>query len=473
MLPAPEICERARLSRDPRFDGWFYVGVLTTGIYCRPVCPARLPDAANVRFYPSAAAAQDAGFRPCLRCRPERAASLPEWGVRSPMVVRALRLIERGALDDGNGAALAARVGVSERHLNRLFHESLGATAKQVALARRRHLAKRLIDETDLPLATLALQAGYCSVRRFNDDLRTVYGRTPSELRQSARGNRSAAKPVATALGAPGGFALRLAVRTPFDAPTLFGFLERRALAGFEEVEGLRYRRRIPDGAGGSAWVSVEWRGDALRLAVPDGAAIDLADLLYRVRRVFDVDADAGVIDAHLAGDPLLGGFVAGRGGLRVPGAWSGYETAVRAVLGQQVSVAAATGLAARLLTHLGDEALSNPEVLARADPGNLGMPGKRAAALKALAARVLAGDLELHAGADPQQLARALCAIPGIGPWTAGYVGMRVLRDPDAFPDNDWVVRQRLADTPAAIRRRAEAWRPWRAYAVMYLWRG
>ncbi len=469
MLPAPEICERARLSRDPRFDGWFYVGVLTTGIYCRPVCPARQPDAANVRFFPSAAAAQDAGFRPCLRCRPERAVQPPEWGMRSPLVVRALRLIDRGVLDDDGAAALAAQVGVSERHLNRLFQDALGATAKQVAVARRRHLAKRLIDETDLPLAVLALQSGYASVRRFNDDLRGVYGRTPSELRRLARGARRHGAPTPA-----GGFALRLPVRAPFDAAALFDFLARRALAGFERVDGLRYRRRIPDGAGGAAWVEVEWDGAGLRVTVPGGASIDLGDLLYRVRRVFDVDADPAAIDGQLAGDPLLGRFIAARGGgLRVPGAWSGYETAVRAVLGQQVSVAAATGLAARLVERFGDRVLTDPAVLAATDPAGLGMPARRVAALQALADRAQAGDIELHAGADPERLARSLCAIPGIGAWTAGYVGMRVARDPDAFPDNDWVVKQRLAGTPAEIRRRAEAWRPWRAYAVMYLWRG
>jgi len=476
MLPAPDICERARVSRDPRFDGWFYVGVLTTGIYCRPVCPARLPDPANVRFYASAAAAQEAGFRPCLRCRPERAASAPEWGLRSPQVVRAVRLIERGELDDGSTAELAARVGVSERHLNRLLHASLGATAKQLALARRRQLAKRLIDETDLPLASLALQAGYCSLRRFNDDLRTVYGRTPTELRRAARGRAVQAGPtrMTDAGEGTGGFSLRIPVRAPFDAAALFGFLGRRALAGFEVVEGLSYRRRVPGPGHESSWVTVEWSADALRLTVPDGAAVDLADLLYRVRRVFDVDADPEAIDTGLAGDAMLARLLAeGGGGLRVPGAWSGYETAVRAVLGQQVSVAAATRLAARLLERFGEGALTDPGILAKADPGGFGMPGQRAAAIQALARRVLSGELDLDTGADPAGLGRALCAIPGIGPWTAGYVAMRALRDPDAYPDNDWVVKQRLGEAPAAIRRRAEGWRPWRAYAVMYLWRG
>jgi AraC family transcriptional regulator of adaptative response / DNA-3-methyladenine glycosylase II len=389
-------------------------------------------------------------------------------------VVRALRLIERGALDGNDALSLAARLGVSERHLNRLFHEALGATAKQVAVARRRHLAKRLLDETDLPLADLALQAGYASVRRFNDDLRSVYGRTPSELRKAARGARTGSAGAAGGEPTRDGVTLRIPVRVPFDAPAAFAFLERRALAGFESVEGLRYRRRVVDAAARSAWIEIDYDGAALRLTVPERADLGLAELLYGVRRLFDVDADAAVVDAQLATDPLLGGYIArGGGGLRVPGAWSGYETAVRAVLGQQVSVAAATGLAARLLARFGDRALTDPAVLADADPAGLGMPARRVAALQALAARVRSGELELHPGADPARLARSLCAIPGIGPWTAGYVGMRVLGDPDAFPDNDWVVRQRLGATPAAIRRRAEAWRPWRAYAVMYLWRG
>jgi AraC family transcriptional regulator of adaptative response / DNA-3-methyladenine glycosylase II len=471
MLPSPEICERARLSRDPRFDGWFYVGVLTTGIYCRPVCPARPPHAANVRFYASAAAAQEAGFRPCLRCRPERGATLPEWGVRSPVVVRALRLIERGVLDEGDGERLAARVGVSERHLNRLFHEALGATAKQVAQARRRHLAKRLIDETNLPLGALALQAGYASVRRFNDDLRGVYGRTPSELRHSARNGRAAAT-----ASIAGRISLRLAVRAPYAAASVFEFLGRRALAGFEvvDVDGKSYRRRVLRQGADDVWITVEWDGAALKVGIPDGAAVGLGDLLYRVRRVFDVDADPCAIDGQLAADPLLAHLIATRGGgLRVPGAWSGYETAVRAVLGQQVSVAAGRRLAERLLERFGDRALTDPAVLAAADPVECGMPARRFAALRALAGAVRAGDVDLHAGAEPAQLARSLCALPGIGPWTAGYIAMRVLRDPDAFPVDDWVVKQRVGETSAALRRRAESWRPWRAYAVMYLWRG
>ena len=496
MLPAPEICERARLSRDPRFDGWFFVGVLTTGIYCRPVCPARCPGSANVRFFASAAAAQDAGFRPCLRCRPERASNRPEWGIRSPIVVRALRLIERGVLDEGSVEALSLQLGVSGRHLDRLFRQTLGATPKRVAVARRRQLAKRLIDDTDLPFATLALQVGYRSLRRFNDDLRRVYGRNPTELRRAAQrsgrqGGSQPAKQVGKQVGKPVGkqvgkqeraavpaaqddFSLRLAVRQPYDAPSMFAFLARRALAGFESVEGLQYRRRVFDAAGRSGWISVTWDGSALVLRVPAGRAIDLADVLIRVRRLFDVDADALIIDGHLRHDPLLGPIIAQQGGgLRVPGAWAGFETAVRAVLGQQVSVARATLLAQRLLERYGERALMAPEILAGADPAELGMPGRRGAAIATLAAATAAGQLELHEGADTGQLTRQLCAVPGIGPWTAGYVAMRVARDPDAFPDNDWVVNRMLALTPAVARRRAESWRPWRAYAVMYLWQG
>lgn len=476
MLPAPEICERARLSRDPRFDGWFYVGVLTTGIYCRPVCPARLPDAANVRFFANAAAAEIAGFRPCLRCRPERAVDLPAWGVRSPVVLRALRLIERGVLDEGSSADLAARVGVSERHLARLFRQTLGATPKGVAAVRRRRLAKRLIDETGLPLGTLALQAGYGSLRRFNDDLRAVYGRPPSALRQVARAGREARAAAEPGADQPerAGFELRIPVRAPYDAAWVFDFLARRALTGVENVTGLCYRRRVQDAEGGSAWITVCWRDGSLTLGIPEGAAVDLADVLYRVRRVFDTDADGAAIDAELAVDPLLGEWIARRGGgLRVPGAWNGFETAVRAVLGQQVSVAAATRLAARLLERHGPSALADPAVLAAADPATLGVPRRRAAAIVELAARVAAGRIELQAGVAPAALAASLCAIDGIGPWTAGYVTMRVAGDPDAFPVDDGVVQRRLDLRGAALRRRVEAWRPWRAYALMYIWRG
>lgn len=488
MLPDHHICERARLSRDPRFDGRFFIGVVTTGIYCRPVCPVRPPVAENVRYYPSAAAAEQAGFRPCLRCLPETAARVPEWSIGSRAVIHGLRLIDAGFLDAAGGDALAARLGVSSRHMNRLFRTELGATPKHLAMSRRRALAKRLMDETELPLSAVALQAGYGSLRRFNDDVQRCYGRTPTALRAARRRRRTAAGDAAA-----GGacYSLRLPVRAPYNVDWVFEFLERRALAGFESVTGTVYRRRVHDSAGGEHWISVTWDDGALRLDVPTACAVPLSDILVRVRRVFDLDADSRTIDSNLADDPVLEDTVAGHGGLRVPGAWDGFETAVRAVLGQQVSVDRATVLAQRLLDRYGADCLLNPAALARANPAEIGMPGRRGQAISLLAAAVSQGELDLHDAAPAATLQAALCAIPGIGPWTAGYVAMRVARDPDAFPANDWVVLKMLENVPASRGARcgfsltearaaaagrpgsrSDAWRPWRAYAVMYLWK-
>ncbi len=474
MLPAHPICERARLSRDPRFDGTFFIGVVTTGIYCRPVCPVRQPAAENVRYYPSAAAAEDAGFRPCRRCLPERAARVPEWCIGSRAVIRGLRLIDAGVLDVEDSAALAHRLGVTARHLNRLFQAELGATPKAVAMTRRRALAKRLIDETALPFAQVALQAGYRSLRRFNDDVRRCYGRHPGAIRAANRRRPPADTDEC--------FSLRLPVRAPYDAAWVFEFLGRRALVGFEAVEGLCYRRRIAESAGHGQWISVRWQDGGLRLDVPAACAGSLSDILPRVRRVFDLDADSATIDADLAADPLLADAVGGDGGLRVPGAWDGFETTVRAVLGQQVSVDRATALAHRVLERYGPDSLLSPAALARAAPAEIGLPGRRGEALRRVAAEAEAGRLDLHEGADATRLQAALCAIPGIGPWTAGYVAMRVAKDPDAFPVNDWVVLKTVqASVPGTAAKAAAAgragshadgWRPWRAYAVMYLWR-
>lgn len=473
MLPATDICERARLSRDPRFDGRFFVAVLTTGIYCRPVCPARPPAPDNVRYYPSAAAAEAAGYRPCLRCRPEAAARIPEWSLASRAVIQGLRLIDAGFLDDHDTAELAGRLGMTQRHLNRLFHHELGASPKGLAMVRRRALAKRLVDETRLTLAEVALRAGYRSLRRFNDDFQRCYGRSPRSLRFAGGRRRPAV--------AAGACALRLPVREPFNAPWVFDFLRRRALIGFETVAGLEYRRRIFDADGSSHWIAVRWANGCLHLQVPAECRVPLSDVLPRVRRVFDLDADPRVVDEHLGADPLLAPVVAEHRGLRVPGAWDPFETAVRAVLGQQVSVDRATALAHRLLERYGEHVLQSPAALARANPAEVGMPGRRGEAIRSLAREVEAGRLELHEGVVPERLQQGLCALPGIGPWTAGYVAMRVAKDPDAYPAEDWVVLKTLAaaeaGAPARGARlranvRAEAWRPWRAYAVMYLWK-
>jgi len=460
MLPEPEICQRARESRDPRFDGRFYVGVLTTGIYCRPVCPARMPAEDNVRYFPSSASAQDAGFRPCLRCRPETARRMPEWTLASQTVVRGMRLIDSGFLDEHSVEALAGRLGISTRHLNRLFLDELQATPKSLARARRVQLAKRLIDGSALPLADVAMRSGFGSVRRFNDELKLTYGRAPRDLRRSG-GARDAEA-----------IELHLPVRGPYHADWVFGFLEHRALPGIEVVEGHEYRRALFVDGQPAGWLRVNWVDGGLVLRAPAGSLENLGDALSRVRRIFDLDADPGAVESVLSQDPLLAARIEQDPGLRVPGAWDGFEIAVRAVLGQQVSVARATVLATKLCQQYGGGDFPQPAALVDADVAEIGMPGKRGEAVRAVARAVQEGRLLLDEGVDPAELNDALQALPGIGPWTAGYIGMRVARDPDAFPDSDWVVLKMLEMTGARARRRAEAWRPWRAYAVMVLWR-
>jgi AraC family transcriptional regulator of adaptative response / DNA-3-methyladenine glycosylase II len=456
MLPAPEICERARLARDPRFDGRFLTGVVTTGIYCRPICPARPAGRDNVRYFASAAAAEAEGYRACRRCRPEAAPRLPEWAISSDRVIRGLRLIEGGFLADRSTAALAARLGVSTRHLNRVFHKELGATPSSLARSRRLHLALRLIVETDLSFSDVALQAGYGSVRRFNAEMSATFGRSPRALR-GVRDVEHAQE-----------LTLRLPVREPFDASWMFRFLERRALPGLEEVHGLEYRRRV---GSGDHWISVSQGSGALMLKVSAGTRAPLASVMQRVRRLFDLDADPAVIDAHLARDARMAPLVAASPGLRVPGAWDGFETAVRAILGQQVSVERARRLAANLIQSCGEGGFPEPSALAGFDPGALGIPGKRWLAIAELSRAVADGAIGLDEAAAREELTDRLLARPGVGPWTAGYVGMRVAKDPDAFPDGDWAVLKALQETPARARHVAAPWRPWRAYAVMHLW--
>ncbi len=496
MLDA-ELCERARLSRDARFDGRFFIGVVTTGIYCRPVCPVQPPKAANVRFYPSAAAADRAGFRPCLRCRPETAPGSPAWSGSPATVRRALRLIDDGALDAAGADSLAQRLGVGARHLRRLFDRHVGASPLQVASTRRLHRAKRLIDATDLPFAAVAQAAGFGSVRRFNDTLRRVYGRTPSELRRT---QAVAARP-------NGALRLRLHYRDPHDMVGLLGFLAPRAVPGVEVVDAARgtYRRafrltggeRTGGGHGGSpirpgaaaGVVSVEARnGGYLDAEVCHPDARVLLDVAARLRRLFDLDADPLAFGPRLGSAPAPAGRPEAAPGIRVPGAWDGFELAIRAILGQQVTVQGATTLAGRLVEALGEtlpdhlrgsglaRTFPSPDAVAGFDLRAIGVPGTRAAALRALASAVTAGTLDLDPSADPDTQRERLAAIPGIGPWTVEYVAMRALRDPDAFPAGDLGLRKAVATgAPASekqVRAMAEKWRPWRAYAAMLLWR-
>jgi AraC family transcriptional regulator of adaptative response / DNA-3-methyladenine glycosylase II len=471
-----DLCYRALRTRDRRFDGRFFVAVRSTGVFCRPICPARTPLRENCWFVPSAAAAREAGFRPCLRCRPEAAPGTPAWQGTSATVGRALRLIHAGGLDDGDVEGLAARLGVGARHLRRLFARHVGASPRAVAQTRRVLFAKKLIDETTLPMVEVATAAGYTSVRRFNEAVRRTYGRAPRELRRAHP--RAGDAPDLT---------LRLSLRPPLAWKALLAFLARRAIPGVESIVDGVYRRTLAiDGVPGHVAVR---RGDETSLAatVALRAPAPLVAVVERLRRLFDLEADPGPIAAHLAGDPLLAPAVAAHPGLRVPGAWDGFELAVRAVLGQQVSVRGATTLAGRLAERFGepcpgdpsgglDRLFPRPERLARARVETIGLPRTRADAIRALARAVADGALVLDGSADPQATREALRALPGVGDWTAAYVAMRALREPDAFPAGDLVLRRAVSrggGTASAreVAARAEAWRPWRAYAALYLW--
>jgi AraC family transcriptional regulator of adaptative response / DNA-3-methyladenine glycosylase II len=472
-----DLCYRAFTARDPRFDGRFFTAVLSTGIYCRPVCPARRPARENVRFYPCAAAAESAGFRPCLRCRPETAPGSPAWLGTSATVTRALRLIEEGVLDRDGVDGLAARLGVTDRWLRRLFEEQLGASPLAVARTRRVHFARRLLDETTLPLEDVAQASGFGSARRLRDAIQATFHRAPAAL----RGRRAA--PVA-------GATMRLAARAPFDPAPLFRFLADRAVPGVEQVVDGAYRRAaVIDGDAGIVEVRPAPGRDALDVRWSGATTRGLLALATRVARVFDLHTDVAAIGAQLSVDPELARRWPDHG-IRVPGAWEPFEIVVRVVLGQQVSVAAARTLAARLVARCGtrlpdavaDGAITHlfptPAQVAAASLDGLGITGVRIAALKGVARAVASGTLELAPGADLDATIARLVALPGIGPWTAHAIAMRALGETDAFPAGDLGVRKALAvngrmPTEREAIARAERWRPWRAYAVLALWSG
>jgi AraC family transcriptional regulator of adaptative response / DNA-3-methyladenine glycosylase II len=467
-----ERCYEFMRSRDPRYDGFFFVGVTSTGIYCRPSCPARLPRRRNVRLFGSAAAAQEAGLRACKRCEPDAAPGSPAWNRRADVAGRAFRLIADGIVDREGVPGLAARLGFSERQLNRILMAEVGAGPVALARAQRAQTARTLIESTDLPFAQVALAAGFRSVRQFNDTVRAVYARTPTELRARTGGRRSGA--------APGTVELRLPCREPFDGEALVAFLAARAVAGVESVTGLTYRRTLSlDRGRALVELSPERAGVSCRLRLDDLG--DLTAAVARCRRLLDLDADPAAVAGRLGSDSVLGPLVRARPGLRVPGCVDGFELAVRAVVGQQVSVAGARTVLGRLAAEHGERfedgrCFPAPGVLAEVDPRRLPFPGARARALSSLAALVAAGELDLDAGADPQAARAALLRIGGIGPWTASYVAMRALGDPDAWPAGDVGLRHALrrlghrGDDAAALRL-AEGWRPWRAYAAMHLW--
>jgi len=478
MIEDFEGCYRALHSRDERFDGWFFAGVSSTHIYCRPSCPAVTPKRANVRFYATAAAAHGAGYRACMRCRPDASPGSPEWNTRADVAGRAMRLIADGVVDREGVSGLARRLAFSERHLHRLLVREVGAGPLALARAQRAETARTLIETTTLPFVDVAFAAGFSSLRQFNATFRSTFALTPTELRR-----RASTRDVAPRT--PGTVALRLPFRTPFQAGTMIGFLGARALPGVEELGGDTFRRalRLPHGPGTVALTPAEGH---VRCVLRLHDLRDLAAAVQRCRRLLDLDADPLATDAHLAADPLLAPLVQRTPGRRVPGTVDGAELAVRAVLGQQVSVASARTHAARLAAALGtpleapDGGLTHtfpsPAAVADADPALLAMPRARRDAVRALAGALADGSLVLDPGTDRQAVYEELLRLRGIGPWTATYIAMRALGDPDAFPAGDLGVRHALTrlghpGDPAAAAERAKRWRPWRAYAVQHLW--
>lgn len=474
-----DACYRAITARDARYDGQFFTAVKTTRIYCRPVCPARTPLSRNVAFYSTAAAAQEAGFHPCLRCRPETAPDIGA-GQDIPLAVsRALTLIELGALDEAGVDALAERLGLGERQLRRLFRESLGASPVAVAQTRRVLLAKQLIHETHLPMAEIAFAAGFGSIRRFNEIFLALFGRAPGALRVSAKPDVSA--------GPRGEIKLLLRYRPPYDWPAMLAFWRLRAIPGIEVVTDDEYMRSISiDGEQGTVSVT-QAAGNALQATVRFPKLQALPLIIARLRRVFDLASDPLAIGAQLSHDPVLAKLVRAKPGLRIPGAWDGFEVAMRAVLGQQITVVAAVRLAGRLVAAHGaplaqpDGALTHvfprPEDLADAELASLGMPRSRGATLSAVAAAAVADKHLFDASTGLEEAIERLRQIRGVGEWTAQYIALRQLREPDAFPSADiGLIRamERLEGrdfSAAELLARAESWRPWRAYAAQHLW--
>ena len=468
------VCSRARLSRDARFDGKFFIAVLTSRVYCRPICPAPTAQEKNVRYYPSAAAAAEAGFRPCLRCRPECSPGTPAWLGTPNTVSRALRLISESGLEDGGVEALAERLGVGSRHLRRLFLQHLGATPSAVAQTRRMHFAKKLIDETTLPMSQVAIASGFGCVRRFNAAIRQVFHRTPTQVRRIAR--QRSVQP-------ENHYLFRLRYRPPYNWKGMLAFLEPRATPGVEAVEHGVYSRTISlQGSNGYFEVSLDEPNHTLVVRVQFGDPRSLFCIIERIRALFDLNADWATIVRTLETDPLLTKRVAEDPGLRVPGCWNGFELATRAILGQQITVRGATVLAARLVKAFGQPFSSSgtlthifptPGVLADANLTSIGLPAARAETIRSLARAACDGEIHFEGVIDADACLRRLCAIAGIGRWTAQYIAMRALGEPDAFPSSDLgLLHAAGVSRPRELEQRAEAWRPWRAYAAMYLWR-
>ncbi|SDY68565.1 DNA-3-methyladenine glycosylase II [Geodermatophilus africanus] len=469
-----ERCYRAVASRDARFDGWFFTAVATTGIYCRPSCPARTPLPHNVSFFSTAAAAQGAGYRACRRCRPDAVPGSPEWDNRADVVARAVRLIGDGEVERSGVPGLAARLGYSERQLHRLLVGELGVGPLALARAQRAQTARLLVETTDLPMADVAFAAGFASIRQFNDTVREVFAATPTELRRTA----PAGPP-----GTPGRLTLRLAARAPYEAAEVLLFLGVHAVPGLEEWDGTTFSRvlDLPHGPGVVHLSPAPDGGPAVTARLELTALRDLGTAVARCRRTLDLDADPDAVDGVLGADPALAGLVAAAPGRRVPASPDADELAVRAVLGQQVSLAGARTLTARVLRAAGTplaepvgtltHAFPRPAALADADLIDVGLTGARRRTVHALAAALASGAVPLDPGADREEAGRALRAVPGIGPWTAALVALRGLGDPDVWLPGDLALRRSLAALGSSDADAATRWRPWRSYAVMHLW--
>lgn len=477
-----ERCVRAVRSKDARFDGWFFTAVLTTRIYCRPSCPVVPPKPENMTFLPSAAACQQAGFRACKRCRPDTSPGSPEWDQRADLVARAMRLVADGVVDREGVPGLARRLGYSTRQVERQLLAELGAGPLALARAQRAQTARLLVETTALPMAEIAFAAGFASIRTFNDTVREVFALSPSELRERAA---RSARQRSDSPGSSGALSLRLPFRAPLNPDNLFGHLAATAVPGVEEWRDGAYRRtlRLPYGHG-IVGLTPEPDHIACRLTLSD--LRDLPVAISRCRRMLDLDADPVAVDEQLSTDPVLAPLVAKAPGRRVPRTVDEAEFAVRAVLGQQVSTAAARTHAARLVTAHGEPVddpegglthlFPSPEALAAVDPESLAMPRTRRTTFTTLVRQLADGDLHLGVDSDWAETRASLLALPGFGPWTADVIVMRALGDPDAFLPTDLGIRRAakelgLPSTPAALTARAAAWRPWRAYAVQYLW--
>lgn len=481
MILKKRICDRALLAKDPRFDGLFFIGVLSTGIYCRPICPARSAKPENIVYFPTAAAAAEAGLRPCLRCRPETSPGSPAWNGTSATVSRAMLLIRQGTLNEGNLENLALKLGVGGRHLRRLFQTHVGASPIALATTQKILFAKKLLNETQLPISQIAFASGFGSIRRFNAAFKKIYGKTPSAFRHPIKSNRIGGKALFRCK-------LTLSYRPPFDWQGMLGFFQSRAIPGVESVENGVYHRTIRiNETTGMISVAHADKDNALLLTTALSDSRDLMPLVERVRRMFDLDANMMAIHKVFAADPVLKEVVRKQPGLRLPGAWDPFEVAVRAVVGQQISVKGARTVIGRIAAKAGPrfESADQPGLthffptareLNTSELGRIGIPAKRVETIKVLSRAVACGEISLLVKGSLENFIKQLTRIPGIGDWTAQYIAMRALDEPDAFPAADLGIIKALQQgdkrpTPKQILERSEEWRPWRAYAAIYLW--